>query len=1141
MNIAAKKKWLCILILLCTVCMLCSVCFLNFFRASAEEEEEYLVTRDTLPNEVSRDDYSAEFGSQEERGWTYWYKTRDEGAEWTKFSAEEYSADNKMYTHGAASVGHLSMVPSAGTMLKRTYTAEKDSLVRFMFVINAYNSDGNNVSVNVNYDGQIFRAEINGEKQPLQVLKLGVAGTEEELTNLLNECDKTAADYTEQEEILLVNDEKGAYIAYADIEVKAGESVDFILDPDGDADGFKGEWCDGANIFIKSFLSYYKAEGDTLSNGDVLDGTTFPTDFGTINYFRSPNYNGSEFGMPFPNPYYAQFGTTQGSNGWSYMFEDGGVEKISMIYDDSTKKWVAEDQTKYGTADQMYISATESLANAGRPVIRAYKAEKAGIIRFVGVVQNGYFEATDPATFDGQKFYIKNEAGEKIPFVYGSLPYYADGTEQANSVPAPDSVTYSAAENDEIFLPPNDTDAHKYNDVYHFIVEVSVEKGEMIYFYDDSIGNNWCDKMYLGIVPIYTWVDPDDAIGPEEFTPDTVFSDLYDQGFGSTQNTNSWYYLFGDTETDYFRQVMDNGSWKSGFGTENSLRTMTPAVGYDAIRAWRAENDGQVRILGLASRVETGGDGVTLSIYKKGAASAPLYTHTFASDEEGEQQIMVGDPGASDTYVNVEAGDVIFFVVKAGETDVSDALNTKFYVVYTTKGSQTSDAALGDKIPPYTEETILASQYAVADGTSQGSGNWYKFFGSADEYYQMRFDGTKWLTGYEGTIQNGVYTPSKKYQTINAYRAPSTGELKILGSVTKSAAGGDGVNVIVSKVNAEGKTELKKIELAADNTAKQSVSLSLQVTAGDLIFFAVDKVGKTDADALSMKLFAYYASVTETPELGDDLGDSEPPVKTIDEYTIDDIADETYTEYMTANFDEQGKNGWYYLYGIGDEYYEMRKDGNNWKGPSSDPYNIVEGPRGTAPGNVWDTIRAYQVPNDGYMRIFAHFNFWQGSAGDGVKVTIKNQTTGEVIYNEIFAGGPEWEAIHTFASDEFKVTRGDVLFFILNKYGENNQCDNVTMGLYPVYSIKTSNETEPVTGGIGAKEFDENAIPPETGGEGSESSSHVIAIPKPAGDTPEKGDGNVGLIVGICVGAVVVIGCAVTAVILIRKKKSKNN
>ena len=75
-----------------------------------------------------------------------------------------------------------------------------------------------------------------------------------------------------------------------------------------------------------------------------------------------------------------------------------------------------------------------------------------------------------------------------------------------------------------------------------------------------------------------------------------------------------------------------------------------------------------MRILGLASRVETGGDGVTLSIYKKGAASAPLYTHTFASDEEGEQQIMVGDPGASDTYVNVEAGDVIFFVVKAGET-----------------------------------------------------------------------------------------------------------------------------------------------------------------------------------------------------------------------------------------------------------------------------------------------------------------------------------------------------------------------------------------------------------------------------------------------------------------------------------------
>lgn len=1133
MSIRLKNRLLGVLVIVFAMCLAFSAMALVLTGARAEESS---VTRDTLPNQIGQDVYSAEFGAQGERGWTYWHKGNKPEDEWVQFASSEYDAESRQYAQGSVMLGHLSAVPSAGASLKRTYTPENDGIVRFMTVLFAYNADGG--SGDVNYDGQLFTIEIAGVRQTMYTAKIGTAADDAELNEKLAACEMTEADYTQADKVHLTNADKGIYLAYADVKVQSGVAVDLILSADGDEDGFFGEWCDGAGWRVKSLISYYRAtDGKVLSNGDVLDETTMPGDFGPIGYFRDTSWDGTEFGMPNPNPYAAQFSGEQGQGGWYYMFEDPDLGLIEMQYDAATGKWLAPADNPGYSVDTLYISQSASVANYARPVIRAYKAEKSGIIRFVGQIQNGYFDPAVGEGMDGQKFYIKNEAGEKLPFLYGKSAQTFD----AKEIEDPASVTYAPAPDNELFLPPDNGDGYKYNDIYNVIAEIEVERGEYIYFYDDAVGQPWCDMMYAAILPIYTYVDPADAIGPEEFTPDTVFSDLYDQAFGAEQGTNSWYFLYGDAEGEYYRAVSDNGVWTSGFGTVNANKSMQPAQGYDAIRAWRAENDGKVRVLGLVSKAAEGGDGVTFSIFKKsGGQIASLYTHAFGANELEELSVMLGDPGQKDTYIDVKAGDILFFTVSAGATDDADTLNTRFYVVYTERGEETSAEGIGDVLPPYTVGTVLESQYAQSYASAQGVGGWYKFFGTEEEYYQMRHDGTKWITGYEGNVQGAVYNPSKKYDTINAYRAMSDGKLTVLGSIQKTAAGGDGVDVNVFRIGAE--TELvKTFGIAADGLAAQEFTLQFDVKAGDWLFFSVNAVKTVEADAVTMKLFAYYTETGETPDLGDDLGDSDPPVKTVDEYTIDDISEDIFDGYMNDNYGDQGENGWWYLYGKGDVYYEMRKDGNNWRGPSNDPYNMVEGARGTAPGMIWDTIRAYQVPNGGYMRIFAHFNFWQGSAGDGVKMTIRNMTTGETIYNEIFQGGPEWEAIHTFASDEFKVSRGDVLFFILNKYGENNNCDNVTVGLYPIYSVKTSDETEPPSEGIGALPFDESAVPPEDTGEEEDGGLHIIAIPKP-GEQDPQGDApdNTGLIIGLsCAGGAVVIAAVVLVIIMVKRKRGK--
>lgn len=1132
-----KKKMSLVFFAIIMVLCFSSLRLLSF--AVKAEEVILPVTGESLPNEIPYNDYATEFGEQGIKGWTYRYK--NPGGEWTKFAAADYNSETLTYTAPTtgATITNLSVTPTGGASLSRDYTAPKSMIVRFAVVLNAWNSSGDDVSAEANFDGQQFYILKNGQRQPLNFVEIGVADTPEKLEEIVESTNKTLTDYQSGTSVEMPNTKKGVYLAFADVKMSKDEVASLIIDPDGNDDGFAGVWCDGANFRAKAIVSYYKAEnGRELSNGDVLDESTIPGDFGPMGYFINPTWDGSTEGMPSPNTYLQQFSAAEGMGGWYYKFIDPDLGMQNMVYKESLSKFVAPADNPGAGDDLLYISQNAIVANFARPVIKAFKADKTGIIRFVGQVRNGYHEAQpySEGAIDGMKFYVKNSNNEKIAFKYGISLQDIDDTK----IEDPESVTYQQAENNEIHLRPDDQGSIKYNSVYNIICETKVEKGDFIYFYADAVSQPWCDKMYLGIVPIYTYLDPADMITAEDFTPTNVFEDLYALSFTNKQGGNNWYYSFGNAKTDFYNMVLDGSQWKTGFGSTISATAIAPAVGYDAIKSFRAPTTGKVRILGLANKAEVGGDGVSLNISKRsGTTFNDLAAINIEADDTNQKEIMLGNPREEATYISVNAGDVISFSAKAGATAEKDALNLKIYVVYTSSENDSSTAILGDKIPPYTFDTVLKSQLNLANGSAQGNGNWYKFFGNAVEYYKMKHDGIKWTTGYEGKITDDNMLPSKKFDTIKAYRAESTGKLSILGIVNKLTAGGNGVDFVITHKTGAQNIEKVKLSISSEDLAKKDITLELDVNAGDWIFFSASGKKKIDNDEINFQVFAYYKTITESPVLSDDLGDSTPPVKTVDEYIIDDFTAADYSKYMTDNYGEQGKNGWYYLYGLGDDYYLMRKDGNNFKGPSSDPYNIVEGPQGTAPGNVWNTIRAYQVPNDGYMRIFAHFNFWQGGGGDGVKMTIKNQTTGEVIYNEIYKGGNEWEAIHTVATNEFKVKRGDVIFFSLNKNGDNNECDNVTMGLLPIYSIKTSNETDLPTGGIGAKEYNEDSIPPEVG-TNSENTVHTITIP--AVKAPETGCGlsiNGNNYIWISISAVIVLGALISVRFVKKTKKLK--
>lgn len=147
MSIRLKNRLLGVLVIVFAMCLAFSAMALVLTGARAEESS---VTRDTLPNQIGQDVYSAEFGAQGERGWTYWHKGNKPEDEWVQFASSEYDAESRQYAQGSVMLGHLSAVPSAGASLKRTYTPENDGIVRFMTVLFAYNADGG--SGDVNYD-----------------------------------------------------------------------------------------------------------------------------------------------------------------------------------------------------------------------------------------------------------------------------------------------------------------------------------------------------------------------------------------------------------------------------------------------------------------------------------------------------------------------------------------------------------------------------------------------------------------------------------------------------------------------------------------------------------------------------------------------------------------------------------------------------------------------------------------------------------------------------------------------------------------------------------------------------------------------------------------------------------------------------
>ncbi|MBP1994421.1 hypothetical protein [Paenibacillus eucommiae] len=305
------------------------------------------------------------------------------------------------------------------------------------------------------------------------------------------------------------------------------------------------------------------------------------------------------------------------------------------------------------------------------------------------------------------------------------------------------------------------------------------------------------------------------------FTTDSTGSTTYqaETGFSSTQGANQWGYQYWNGST-YTNMTWDSvNSYWSGTGSYNLVGSdfQHPGNTADSVRKWVAPSDGTITISDRVKLVAATGDGVNFKIKKNGT----LFWNQDIYDTTGYH-----------VYVSqtVAAGDVIYFVLNRKGSQLYDSTFTNPQIIHT------PDPGSGPGGP-----TTINYQASSGFSGTQGQNQWYYMYGNGSTYTNMTWDGanSRWYgAGSYNWVSAGVMHPGNTTDAVRKWVAPASGSITITGNVAKNdVGGGDGVNAQII----HNTTNIYNQDIAYNNSTGYDVNLTLSVTAGDAIYFRLNR------------------------------------------------------------------------------------------------------------------------------------------------------------------------------------------------------------------------------------------------------------------------------------------------------------
>jgi hypothetical protein len=152
------------------------------------------------------------------------------------------------------------------------------------------------------------------------------------------------------------------------------------------------------------------------------------------------------------------------------------------------------------------------------------------------------------------------------------------------------------------------------------------------------------------------------------------------------------------------------------------------------------------------------------------------------------------------------------------------------------------------EILPYSYPTALEKRslptFLASEGFSsvQGKNNWYYQEWNGSSYVDMTWNSSfgRWA-GYttDSIIADNWQHPERATDSVRKWVAPQSGSINITSNVAKrfNGLGGDGVVVTVKKND----TTVWSTSIAATDSVGKNMDLTLSVTAGDAIYFVLNR------------------------------------------------------------------------------------------------------------------------------------------------------------------------------------------------------------------------------------------------------------------------------------------------------------
>ena len=358
-----------------------------------------------------------------------------------------------------------------------------------------------------------------------------------------------------------------------------------------------------------------------------------------------------------------------------------------------------------------------------------------------------------------------------------------------------------------------------------------------------------------------------------------------------------------------------------------------------------------------------------------------------------------------------------------------------------------------ETLPTYSKK----SSFDECDG-AQGYNGWYYMYKdtSTGEYVNMTWDGDRFNGIFDGNVNTHFIMPGYGTPSVIGFEVPYTGTvtLRVTDDVIyRSFANDTGGDVVATLKLNDDELWTHTFDNTCDNTpGKTSVYVieNVSVKKGDMIYHEVDcGINNTYAD-IYWKPYVKYTAV------------SDPDYNKVTEFKmVDDI----------KASDQQGYNGWHYMYKTDTGYADMgtrtSDDGGKWS-EGENWVNFFQ----VQPAWSRATAIGWQAPYSGTVTLTRTGNFQRLSKGNG-------DVTATVLLNEdVIKQNDGTDAQWIFGKDEnwgdgpnrsytitgVKVNAGDWIYHVLD-CGENNASPNTQWQPMITYT-----ETAPRINGAGTAE-----------------------------------------------------------------------